>query len=296
MKTKIITCIYFDLHGTDLGGRPSRNDHYLYSLNSIMNIKNADFVIYTNNQNKVMNFYKSVYPDKIDRFKCYNYDLYNTEYKKEINKIKNIEETKQSGRCIELQYSKFTWLNKNYQDCDYIYWIDAGLCYSGLLPDKFLKTDSKSYFDRYYGSDYFTSNFVDNLNKFSENKIMVCAKDNINNYWDSPIPIQYFTENKFSSDYHIIGGLFGGKADLMNDLYNKYYSLAIKVLRESQKLYHEENLLSCLYFSYPEMFIAKYFDIWWHEDNIVGNVGEERGKALLEKNKSFYKIFEELFN
>lgn len=295
MKTKIVTCIYFDLYGTELGGRPSRNQHYLYSLNSIMNIKNAEFIIYTNNEKAVIDFYKSNYPDKLSMFYCYEYDLYNTEYKEKINRIKNIEETKTSNRCIELQYSKFTWLNKNYKDCDYIYWIDAGLCYSGLLPDKMLKIQSNNYNDKYYGSDYFTNSFVDNLNKFSKDKIMVCAKDNVNNYWDRPLPSKYFLENSFSDKYHIIGGLFGGNSKLINDLCFKYYELTNIVLDDSNRLYHEENLLSCLFFSYPELFVSKHFDIWWHEDNIVGNVGKERAKQLLEKNKSFYKILEELF-
>jgi hypothetical protein len=79
MKTKIVTSIYFDLHGTDLGGRPNRNQHYLYSLNSIMNIKNAEFIIYTNNEKAVVDFYRSNNPDKLSMFYCYEYDLYNTE-------------------------------------------------------------------------------------------------------------------------------------------------------------------------------------------------------------------------
>ena len=296
MKTKIVTCIYFDLHGTELGGRPSRNEHYLYSLNSIMKIDTADFIIYTNNKNKVLEFYERLYPNKLDKFQCIEYDLHNTEYKDLINPIKNVSETRLSTRCIELQYSKFTWLKQSYSnDLDYLYWIDAGLCYSGLLPDKLLKTNTGNYSDTYYGSDYFTNNFVDNLNKFSKDKIMVCAKENVKNYWDRPLPEKYFTTDNFSSEYHIIGGLFGGKAQLIESLYEKFYSLTRNLIDQEKFLYHEENILSCLYFSYPNIFVSKNFDIWWHEDNIVGNVGEEKGINLLKNNKSFYKILEELF-
>jgi hypothetical protein len=47
MSTKIVTSIYSDLHGTDLGGRPSRGSHYRYSLKTILKMTDADFVCYT---------------------------------------------------------------------------------------------------------------------------------------------------------------------------------------------------------------------------------------------------------
>ena len=49
MKIKFITTIYSNLYGTEYGGRPSRKEHYRYSLLSLMRM-NADFVCYTNNQ------------------------------------------------------------------------------------------------------------------------------------------------------------------------------------------------------------------------------------------------------
>jgi hypothetical protein len=295
MKTKLVTCIYFDLHGTDLGGRPSRNDHYLYSLNSIMRIDNADFVIYTNDKQKVEDFYLNNYSDKLTKFECFEYDLYNTEYSDLINPIKNTEETKQSTRCIELQYSKLTWLKNNCSDYDYVYWIDAGLCYSGLIPDKYLNVSSEFYFDRYYGSEIFGDSFVNNMNSFSGKKIMVCAKENIKHYWDKPLPSCYFKDNNTVSSYHIIGGLFGGDAILINDLYDKFFSLSTKLMKQSKKIFYEENILSCLFFNYPEMFVAKHFDIWWHEDNIISNVDNITAKRLLNESKSFYRILEEFF-
>ena len=294
MKTSIVTCCYFDLYGTDLGGRPSRNDHYLSSLNSIMNINNAKFFIYTNDKEKVNSFYQEKYPDKIGKFECFEYDLRATPYAQAINAIKNIEETKQSNRCIELQYAKLLWLEEHLESCDYVYWIDAGLCYSGLIPDKYLKVNTGKYLETYYGSDFFTDNVVNNLNIFSENRVMVCAKENVEYYWDKSLPQKYFREDTFDSKYHIIGGLFGGKSEAVKDVCFKFKNLANRLLKDGL-LYHEEHILSCLFFSYSDIFIAKHFDIWWHEDNVTGNVGKERGKELMEKSKSFYKILEELF-
>ena len=291
MKTKIVSAIYFDLYGTDLGGRPGRNDHYLYSMNSIMNINNAEFIIYTNDKSKLDAFYIENYPDKLSKFTSIQYDLYNTEYKTGINRIKNIPETKQSFRCIELQYSKVSWLKLNNIDCDSIYWIDAGLCYSGLLPDKYLKISSGKYNDSYYGSDIFTNKFINNLNNAINDKVLVCAKENVKNYWDSPLPSKYFIP-QINADYHIVGGLFGGASSMVSVLCDEFNTLTKLLLLNENFLYSEEQILSCLFVNYHNLFTSETFDIWWHEDNIASHVGKDDGMKLLQNNKSFYKILE----
>ena len=43
-KVKILTSIYSDLNGTDLGGRPNRKDHYRFSLLCLLKMSQADFV------------------------------------------------------------------------------------------------------------------------------------------------------------------------------------------------------------------------------------------------------------
>ena len=47
MKTKFITAIYSDLHGTIFGGRASRGSHYIFSLLSLLKMTNAVFLCYT---------------------------------------------------------------------------------------------------------------------------------------------------------------------------------------------------------------------------------------------------------
>jgi hypothetical protein len=293
MKVKIISAIYFDMYGTDLGGRTSRNDHYLYSMNSIMNIDNVDFVIYTNNKTKVDTFFLEKYPNKINKFKSIEYNLYNNIYRDKINKLKNVEETKKSDRCIELQYSKLYWIKENCYNADFIYWIDAGLCYSGLFPNRYLNINSKNYYDQYYGSKIFNNKFLNNLIQYTSDSILVCAKDNVKNYWDGSLPSNFFISNP-CSDKHIIGGFFGGNSKKMSVLSDAFNELTENLLDKESKLYSEEQILSCLYYNYNHIFSSKYFDIWWHEDNIVGNVGIERSKELLLSAKSFYKILEEL--
>jgi hypothetical protein len=294
MITKFISAIYFDLYGTELGGRSGRNDHYLYSLNSIMGMTDAKYIVYTNDKSRIYEFYSQHYPDKINQLSVIEYDLYNNYFRDKINKLKDKEQAKKSDRCIELQYSKFIWTLNHSYDCDFIYWIDAGLCHSGLIPDKYLKIHTGRYHDSYYGSDIFANNFLNNLNFLSDQKVLVCAKDNVRNYWDSSIPSKYFNNSIALSDKHIIGGLFGGNTNLTKYLCEQFILLADLVLDTEDRLYSEEQIFSCLYYKYPDIFNPHTFDIWWHENNVAGAVGVEAGKELLNNNKSFYKILENI--
>ena len=47
--------------------------------------------------------------------------------------------------------------------------------------------------------------------------------------------------------------------------------------------------MTLMYFNHLDLFVAKEFDIWWHEDN-----HKEGTKEFFQENKSFYKMLEEL--
>lgn len=285
----IVSAVYFDLHGTDLGGRPSRNDHYLYSLKSIMKMKDCHFFIYTNDVNKLEQFLQTHVVNT-----AYNiilYDLYNTEYREKINAIKDCEATRRSDRCIELQYSKFTWLNNHLEDTDYSFWFDAGLCYSGIIPDKYLNINLDSYYEHYYGSEIFSNNFIYNLIKNTKNKFTVCAKNNTDYYWDGTIPHKYY--QSYNTNYHIIGGFFGGDTNITKIICEKFKYLTNELITSETYLYTEEQILTCLFYNYRDFFNPQYFDIWWHENNTRGALeSQEEADSLLSKAKSFYKILE----
>lgn len=287
MKINIVSAIYNDLYGTSLGGRQGRIDHYMYSLKSIMKISDATFHVYTNDPDRISLFFNDC---GYSNFFIYTDDLYNTIYKEKINRIKNIEDVKKSERCIELQYSKLEWINNHLKDSDYTYWIDAGLCYSGLIPDKYLKINTGYYYDRYYSSNIFSNKFMHNLIKESD-RILVCAKENVRNFWENTIPYKYYKE--YDASYHVIGGLFGGKSDMMKELIEKFRNLVTIILDNENHLYSEEHILSCLFVNNRNIFNPQFFDIWWHEDNAKLPMGsDEKVKLLLDNNKSFYKILE----
>ena len=110
-KVKFITSIYSDLNGTEFGGRVGRGGHYRYSLLSLLKMTDADFLCYTSDRElpSLITFFYETHNVSPDKLKLQVFDISNTKFKDLINQHKDIETTKKSDRCIEVQYSKFHW-------------------------------------------------------------------------------------------------------------------------------------------------------------------------------------------
>jgi hypothetical protein len=288
MSVKFITSIYSDLHGTEFGGRTGRGGHYRFSLLSILKMTDADFLCYTSDREiqSLKQFFhidNNISPDKLE-FKVF--DIANTKFKDLINQYKNIEETKNSDRCIEVQYSKFHWWWDEDKSYDYYYWIDAGLSHCGLIPLKYLTSEHPQ--GRYYESTLFNNDFLKNLIEETADKFTIIGKENDRNFWAGTVQRKWYTE--FDRGLHIIGGLFGGHRDKWDEVVNLFEDYTQKIINEDKGLPHEENVMTLMYYNHKELFERKHFDIWWCRDNAPQGVSDE----MFEQNKSFYKILEEL--
>ena len=155
MSVKFITSIYSDLHGTELGGRTGRNGHYRFSLLSLLKMTDADFLCYTSDR-EIESLKEFFYTDnKIseEKLKFKIFDINDTKFKDLISKRKNVDQTKQGDRCVEIQYSKFHWWWNEDKSYDYYYWIDAGFSHCGLIPPKYLLGEHPQ--AKYYESSLF---------------------------------------------------------------------------------------------------------------------------------------------
>jgi hypothetical protein len=286
MKVKIITSIYSDLYGSDLGGREGRKDHYRFSLLSLLKMYQADFVCYTSEReiDDLKEFFYTTHNISEDRLKFVLFELLNNEYANLINGFKNIESIKKSDRCYEIQYSKFSWLKNKDKSYDYYFWFDAGLSHTGLIPDRYLSAPG---YRGYYESTLFNDKFLSNLINYSEDKFVMVAKENTRNYWEGTVDSKFYTT--YNNGVHIIGGFFGGKTELWDKVIKQFDDYVRLVIPEQKRLFYEEHFMSLMYQNHKDWFKTLDFDIWWHEDNF-----KEGSKEFFEKNKSFYKILEEL--
>ena len=163
MSIKFITSIYSDLYGTEFGGRINRGSHYRFSLLSLLKMTDADFLCYTSDRelDSLVNFFYEEHQISPQKLEFRVFDISQTKLKDLINEYKNIDQTKKSDRCIEIQYSKFHWWWNEDKSYDYYYWIDAGLSHCGLIPLKYLTEDGL--IRRYYESSLFNNEFLKNL-------------------------------------------------------------------------------------------------------------------------------------
>jgi hypothetical protein len=290
MKTKIITCIYSHLNGTELGGRKSRYNHYRWSLLSLLNMTDADFLCYTNEDEieDLKNFFyieNNISENKL-QFKIY--DLHNTPFKKLLNKYKDFEAAKNSDRCIEIQYMKFFWFLEEDLSYDNYYWFDAGLSHCGLIPPKYRDLRG-TYNNQYYSTKIFNNIFLRNLNLVAQDKFIFISKENSRNYWSGSVKPEHFEQ--YDNTRYIIGGFFGGPKKLWTKIVTLFTKYVYEVTYNDNFLYHEELIMTLMFRNHPELFKTFEFDIWWHENERVSGVDMEE---LVKHNKSFYKILEEL--
>jgi hypothetical protein len=288
MKVKFMTSIYCNLFGTEFGGRMARGSHYRYSLLSILKMTDADFVCYTS-QDELSSletfFYEENNVSK-DQLKFVVFDISETKFKDLINQHKNVDDTKRSDRCVEIQYSKFHWWWNEDKTYDYYFWIDAGLSHCGIIPDKYLVGTHPV--QRYYESTIFDNRFLKNLVEFTGDKFFLFSKENDRNYWAGTVDPKWYTEHNRSR--HIIGGLFGGKKELWDEIVPMFEDYTKKIIEEDNRIFFEENIMTLMYFNHIDKFITKEFDIWWHEDN-----HKEGTVEFFQENKSFYKMLEEIY-
>lgn len=287
MRVKFITSIYSDLYGTEYGGRNNRGGHYRFSLLSLLKMTDADFLCYTSDReiSSLETFFYQEHQISPEKLKFQIFDISQTKFRDLINQYKNVEETKKSDRCIEIQYSKFHWWWNEDKSYDYYYWIDAGLSHCGLIPLKYLTNNEL--IRRYYESSLFNNEFLKNLIVDTNDKFLIIGKENDRNFWSGTVDRKWYTE--YDRLLHIIGGLFGGHKSKWDEVVSLFENYVNNILIEDHNIPHEEQVMSLMYYNHKELFERKHFDIWWCRDSAPRGASDE----LFEQNKSFYKILEE---
>jgi hypothetical protein len=283
MKTLIYTCIYNGLWGTTFGGRYGREGHYLYSLKNILNLNADKFICFTSSEeiDKLREWFYKTNGISEEKIQFIEFNLSDTTFFKEISDNKDLEEIKNSDRCVEIQYNKFFWLKKIefLSDYDKVYWFDAGLSHSGIFIEKYAEGEG---YERYFKYNLFNSDYLSFLNEYTNDKLVLVSKNNSGNfYWSATLPEKYY--ETYNNSEHIIGGFFGGNVKDMINFSNQFEILIYQVLLNEKILYPEECLMSCIYFNNKNNFITLSFDDWYDRKN-----PEAYGNNV----KYFYNIFE----
>ena len=283
MKTLIYTSIYSNLWGSEFGGRPSRNQHYKFSLLNILNLNADKFICFTNEEeiDQLKDFFYTQKKISEEKLQFIVFDLKNTKYYEDIKKLKNISEMQKSDRCYEIQYNKFFWIDHlaDIESYDRVFWVDAGLSHGGIIPEKYSFGNG---YEKNFNFTLFNEQYLKRICDKTRDKILLLSKNNNGHfYWSFTIPEKYY--NKYNRGEHIIGGMFGGTPKKMFEFKNKFEELLKKIITNETTLYYEELLMSCLYFNDQDFFTAFKFDDWYDRKD-----PEKYGNYV----KYFYNVLE----
>lgn len=285
-NTCFITSCYTNLYNTPMGGRASRRHQYVYSLRSISKI-NSNIYVYVDeaNKNSLQNEFKHRFFSNLN---VISYDLKECKYHKRFQELLNGFNKVWSDRCFEIMHSKVAWLNQIKETTNYenIFWIDCGLSYNGLFPQKFVGEQYDA-LARYYEFNLFNPDVFTKLLTFNEkqNSLFIVG--------DKPFLVDHFPPGKLMfgnptrfQKYHVVGGLFGGTRDFITHLYNTYNEYLEGYLNNNLMVSEEGLLSEFISNTDPDTMKLENFGCWYHEDS-----GAPFMPILERNNNSFYKIF-----
>lgn len=297
MSTTFATAIYGRLSDGSVG----RWDRYTYSLKNLVQSTNAQFAVFTS-PGEVDQLKAFIAAEKMDahRIIIIPRDLTENPWHKRFEALKPFYPHNQ--RSMDLVHSKVPWLYEvaamePFGHWSSIFWIDAGLSFSGLFPDKFRRKPFDAYppsFERYTDLDVFTPEWAASLGTGLGDKLLTFGMSVKNHLWTQPLDVPFYNGDgaKDYRKYHVIAGLFGGYShDQIGWLRGSYEKMVDDVLTAYESrtinlttLPVEELLLTTLVANNPDRFHLRLFDTWYHEDH---------GDSFdtLKNGKPFYKLF-----
>ena len=280
-KTLFITCFYNGLDNTILGGRVGRIHHYVNSLRTLLNLE-SDFVIYTSQEDKEYLEKHIDFTEYKSNVRFIIYDLFSHPNHEYFQKMLN---GNKSDRCHEIMHSKTSWIKNHIsEDYDFYYWIDCGLSHGGLFPRKYRNGDN---FHDFFSCTLFNPTMVENLNKV-EDKVTILYGDQSKHLLERRANGRFYHNIDVVENCHIVGGMFGGKKELINE-FCLMYDDVLKEMIDYDALDMEEALYTIIYQRNKNNFNKLVLTTWHHENS-------DMAQYNFDNEIYFYKIFEKLNN
>ena len=264
MKPQFVTAIYTGLEGTRFNGNAQGGiyDRYKQSLRSLAagGYRIACFTAAAHME-ELTEYYKD-YPNlTLIHFELEDYVLHNAIESIKDKNSKYITDDSWRSRCVEIMWGKFYWLWKNTTELeagDSLYWIDAGIFHGGLITNKFRSPESKSFYD--FDLINQKRNLFEDLNKHAGDKVLNILSQTVNHGSDDYV--QVYPDRP---EYAVIGGIFGGKRDVLLDYIGKA-TTHMQLVIDHDVLLKEEEIMYYLHQREPELYTNFKFNSWYHDD------------------------------
>jgi hypothetical protein len=299
MKDTIVTAIYFSSPLTRMGGRGYAFEHYEAPFRNLLNM-GCNIVVFSHEHEitKITNFFERY---NFENYKIIDFDL--NQYKNSdkiyelkeksglidkvglVTEVKLIANDRNHHLCLLKPFFIKYAIDNNLFESENYYWIDVGLFHHGIIPENFggieklTRPKEENYWPILENSICNPYTLSKLENKHKTNLVLL----GIDCYYGPTSWFHNYTESHKLT--HIVGGLFGGKKEIILQLQSDFDELTTRILNDGN-LTLEEEVLSILYTSKYKDYNYISFDNWYHDVPTVPNYFGISSDA-----RSFYKIF-----
>lgn len=276
----IVTCMYYDLHDTDLNGRAAVKARYICGLRNLLTSGVNVILITSSSHIQDVNELYSSY----DNLTIVSQELHDLPIYKKIYDLKN-KSNLEGMRCYEIMYSKINWMYQYSNLTTYTIWMDVGLFHIGIFPPDLLSDLGNTHCDKYFHYDILTDELLNKI--VCQDQVRVCAFDQSNILWSSYGDRKYF--NNDPKSMHVVGAIISSDRHTIIKLNTMFENTLHKCIAD-YNLYTEEQIYTILANNYNEMFDVWLFNYWQYESHpdYLKNI---MAALPVENRKPFYKLF-----
>jgi hypothetical protein len=248
MKSKIVTAYWMDAEGLPFqGGYSVRKQRYLGSI--IAHCQNIKLPVVCYTHQKSLGELETIKKDfNLDNLEIKILELGEIKYHSEIDKIRNSDlETyirELDGRGCEIMWGKFDVLERELENFDRVYWLDAGLQHPGIMTWGRSKKYNTPYdhhnpvhmtswwteYDVYNFPDFFNDKIFDKLNKICDNKISFITS--FGPQISYPFYHKGIVDTPFDNPYPV-GAMVGGDTKVLKKYITLFWHFAEEVLKNN---------------------------------------------------------------
>lgn len=257
MKTKIVTAYWMDCHGLPfLGSGGVRKERYLGSI--IAYCQNIDLPIICYTHSKSFEELNKIKNDlNLNNLEIKILELSDVKYHDKIQEIVNSDKERYlkelDGRGCEIMWGKFDILERESNDCDRIFWLDAGLQHPGLFTWRHSKVFNKiedhkdsqklgswwTNLDVYNFKHFFNTEVFNNLSISTTDKL--CLITSFGPQIGYPFNFLGIVDYSFQTPYPV-GAMIGGDSKQVKKYTTLCWEFVLKIL-EKKSLCTEESIM-----------------------------------------------------
>jgi len=317
MNTKLVTAYYPVHNGPPLWGKEGRHRWYKHSIASICGT-GVSVVCYTDageSYNEVLEIKEQT---QLDNLTIKTYDIASNPFQERMYKVRTEGNPDLYNNYLHpfyrmpfsIYWTKWTFLEMEYEPDTYIYWIDGGLSTDGVFPKRGNDyADEPGFNERYAGMDnfyidhefkfhsfskIFNPGLIEKINGFVGDKILnLCRQDQTDNDFYTLEDKLNLTKGEIAHvNRYPVGAMFGGNSPYLIPYINEFNRIADEILSIGDYACTEQEIMGLIHTQHQEWFADWIFHDFYHEDwQIMNDHQLTPYRTLYPNNISFSSFF-----